>query len=173
MGEKINRIIIYLSFSIKIANAQGFWVKFIDSDENGKINFTIFAHNEEDQIYYIGLAGADHTVIYGPLLQIPAGGSNSISVSWSGRFLIDIYLTLNPSNINTYFWTSQGYAIGNSTGATLSIDWFSGSGIHVVNYYFSFSDNFEIVAVPIPSALWFLGSGIITLSLIRKRLLSY
>jgi len=169
-------IIGYLSFSIGIANAQGFWVKFIDGNDPGsEVNFTLYASNNEDQTYYIGVATTDHTTIYDPLLKICAGKDNSTNVSWEvgdkGFLIYDIYLTPNPDG-DIYYWTSQGDAVGRSTGATLSIDWFSGnSKIAVFNFDFSSSgDSFQIV--PIPSALWLLGSGVIALGLIRKKLLS-
>ena len=169
-------IIGYLSFLIGIANAQKFVVKFIDANKSGTIDFTVTAYNSADQTYYTGVATTDHKTIYDPLLKICAGKDNSTNVSWEvssgGSLIYDIYLTSDPDNINTYYWTSQGDAVGSSTGATLSIDWFSGnSKIAVFNFNFSSSgDSFQIV--PLPSALWLLGSGVIALGLIRKKLLS-
>jgi len=169
-------ITVYLSFLIGIANAQLFWVKFIDSDESGSIDFTVTAYNYADQTYYTGVATIDHGNYSDPL-QIPANGFTSTSVCWevdSGGFLIyDIYLTPDP-NGEIYYWTSKGDAVGSSTGYTLSIDWLNGkSNIPVFTFAFSTTDTFQITAVPIPSALWLFGSGTITLGLIRKKLLSH
>ena len=175
-------IIITFGFMIGVANAQGFWVRFIDSSgpegkPDGVINFTAYAFNNAGQTYYIGVASIDHNTYLGSL-QIPAGGSNSTQVSWEvspgENLLYDIYLTPDPTDPKTFYWTSQGDAVGNTTGATLSIDWLSGnSKIAVFNFDFSSSgDTFEIVPVPLPPALWLLGSGIIALGLVRKKLLS-
>ena len=168
-------IIVCLSFSIKIANAQGFWVKVIDTGENGAIDFTITAYNYADQDYYIGFATPDHEMRDFLILRIPAGGSNSTPFAWGanqwGFLVFDIYLTPDPDS-NIYYWTSKGDAVGSSTGYTLSIDWLNGeSNIPVFTFAFSTTDTFQITAVPIPSALWLLGSGAITLGLIRKKLL--
>jgi len=168
-------ITVYLSFLIGIANAQKFWVKFIDSDESGTIDFTVTAYNYADQTYYTGVATIDHELYLEPL-EIPAGGSSTDEGSWEvnpGGFLIyDIYLTPDPDS-NIYYWTSKGDAVGSSTGYTLSIDWLNGeSNIPVFTFAFSTTDTFQITAVPIPSALWLLGSGAITLGLIHKKLLT-
>jgi len=162
-------IIVYLSFSIEIANAQGFWVKFIDVDGDEEVTFSLFAANNENQDYYTGIAPRDDLNNRTELLQIPAGGSNSTSFKVAPG-IYDVYLT---PDYTTFYWTSQGDAEGSSTSNTVTIDWGNGSGIKICNFYFSFEgDKGELVAVPIPSALWLLGSGVIALGLIRKKLLS-
>lgn len=168
-------IIVYLSFLIGIANAQKFWVKFIDGNDDGKIIFSLYAASNETQAYYTGIAPYDNTDKRIELLQIPAGSNNSTNVSWEvgdkGFLIYDIYLTPNH---NIFYWTSQGNAVGSSTGGSVTIDWFNGSGIKIYEFYFSFSgDRGEIVPVPLPSALWLLGSSLITLGLIRKKLLTH
>ena len=167
-----------MGFSIGIANAQGFYVKFIDSDNDGYIKFTAYISNDADQTYYTGIATADHNT-YLNSLQIPKGGFINTPVSWNlnpGEFyaIYDVYLTPDPdSDPESWYWTSQGDAEGSSTGATLSIDWFSGnSKIPVFNFALSTTDTFQITAVPVPSALWLLGSGVVALGLVRKKLIS-
>jgi len=168
-------VIVTFGFMVGIVNAQSFWVKFIDANGDGSINFTATAYNTATQSYSTGVADISHTIFI-PLLQIPAGGSNSTTISWKvapgGSLIYDIYLT--PDKV-TYYWTSKGDAVGSTTGATLSIDWLSGSSnIPVYNFNFSSSgDAFQIVPVPIPSSLWLFASGMITLLIIgfmRKRL---
>jgi len=180
--KSIFLIIISLGFLVGIVNAQElplpFYVKFTDADNNGTIDFIISAANEEyPTTLYTGVATTDHTTIYDPLLQIPAYSWNSTSVSWkvdSGESLIyDVYLTLNPENINAYYWTSQGDAF--------LLEFEGMAGIFIlwkdtgVSEWFYSEEGDEIcgVPVPIPSALWLLGSGAITLGLIRKKLLSH
>ena len=162
-------IIVYLSFSIEIANAQGFWVKFIDVDGDEEVTFSLFAANNENQDYYTGIAPRDDLNNRTELLKIPAGSSKSTSFTIAPG-IYDVYLT---PDYTTFYWTSQGDAEGSSTSNTVTIDWGNGSGIKICNFYFSFEgDKGELVAVPIPSALWLLGSGVIALGLIRKKLLS-
>ena len=187
-------VTIYLSFSIGIANAQGFWVKFTDSNENGIIHFGINSENYEDQVYWIGVATIDHKTIYDPLLQLDSAepyavGENSIIVSWSvnlGESLIyDIYLTPDPNNINAYYWTSQGDAFGKEGvvsevyiywgETTASWEWNIKTKWFGVLESFGVVDDLQIVpasipsTVPIPSTLWLLGSGAIALGLMRKK----
>jgi len=168
-------IIIFWVFLVRIANAQGFspfYVKFIDANDNGFIDFRVTAHNNANQTYYTGVATTDHTRIDDPLLQIPAGKTNSTSVSWSvntpGEFLIyDVYLT---SDFNTYYWTSQGDAFSESRGKRITIYW---KNKNITMWFVPTKrDDIQITAVPLPSALWLLGSGAITLGLIRKKLLT-
>lgn len=159
-----------MSFLIGIANAQGFWVKFIDGDNDGVVNFSLYATSNETQNYYTGIAPYDNTNNRTELLQIPADSSSSISFEISPG-IYDIYLT--SDNI-TFYWTSQGDAEGKSTSNTVTIDWAKGCGIKIYNFYFSFSgDKGELVAVPLPSALWLLGSSVIVFSVIRKKLLPH
>jgi len=173
-------IIISLVFWIGIANAQElpfpFYVKFTDANNNGTIDFTISAvSGEYSTTLYTGVATTDHTTIYDPLLQIPAEGGNFTSVSWEvepGESLIyDVYLTPDPDNINAYYWTSQGdaflFEIEGMVG--IHILW---KDTGVLEWFYSEEgDEIQGVPVPIPSALWLLGSGVITLGLIRKKLL--
>ncbi|MCU4137994.1 MAG: hypothetical protein MW689_001565 [Thermodesulfobacteria bacterium] len=179
--KSIFLIIISLGFLVGIANAQElpfpFYVKFTDANENGSIDFTIYAINEGNQTLYTGVATTDHTTIYDPLLQIPAGSDNSTSVSWkvdSGESLIyDVYLTPNPENINAYYWTSQGdaFLLEFEDMVGIYISW-KDTGVPEL-LYSEEGDDIYGVPVPIPSALWLLGSGAITLGLIRKKLLSH
>jgi len=162
-------IIVYLSFSIGIANAQKFWVKFIDGNNDGVVTFSLYATSNETQDYYTGIAPYDNTNNRTELLKIPAGSSKSTSFTIAPG-IYDVYLT---PDYTTFYWTSQGDAEGKSTGNTVDIDWAKGCGIKIYHFYFSFSgDQGELAAVPIPSALWLLGSGVIALGLIRKKLLS-
>jgi len=177
--KSIFLIIISLGFLVGIVNAQElpfpFYVKFTDANENGTIDFTIYAINVRNQTLYTGIATTDHTTIYDPLLQIPAGGDNSTSVSWEvepGKSLIiyDVYLTPNPDNINTYYWTSKGDAFLCRFGGIIGI-LISWEDTDVLESFSPQGDEIYGVRVPIPSALWLLGSGAITLGLIRKKLL--
>ena len=162
-------IIICLGFMFGIANAQGFYVKFIDDNNDGEVTFSLFAANDENQDYYTGIAPRDDLNNRTELLQIPAKSRVEKSFTIAPG-IYDIYLT---SDNSTFYWTSQGDAEGSSTSNTVTIDWGNGSGIKICNFYFSFEgDKGELVAVPIPSALWLLGSGVIALGLIRKKLLS-
>jgi len=162
-------IIGYLSFLIGIANAQGFWVKFIDDNNDGKVTFSLYAASNENQDYYTGIAPYNNTNNRTELLKIPAN-SNVVKSFTISPGIYDVYLT---PNYTTFYWTSRGDAVGSSTGATLTIDWFSGSGISVFEFVFSLSgDTFQLTAVPLPSALWLFGSGLIALGLIYKKLLS-
>ena len=182
--KSIFLIIIFLGFLVEIVNAQGFspfYVKFTDADENGKIEFNLtaisctFCHTR-NQTYYIGVATIDHKTIYDPLLQIPAHGGNFTFISWkvsSGESLIyDVYLT---SDFDTYYWTSRGDAFGKRFNYlnTIIIDWSKiGVNVKIAFTHLALRDDIQITAVPIPSALWLLGSGVITLGLIRKKLLT-
>ena len=166
-------IIVYLSFLIGIANAQGFWVKFIDSDENGNIDFKIEINNYSSTTYEVGIA-KPNTYEPSPLLSVSPNSSNSTSISWDvasgGSLIYDIYLT-DGSN---YYWTSQdtaGYDITPSEDS-LTINWFKSGQTVIMVCWNATSGTFKITAVPIPSALWLLGSGVIALGLIRKKLLS-
>ena len=178
--KSIFLIIISLGFLVGIVNAQElpfpFYVKFTDANENGTIDFTIYAINVRNQTLYTGIATTDHTTIYDPLLQIPAGGDNSTSVSWEvepGKSLIYyVYLTPNPDNINTYYWTSKGDAFLCRFGGIIGI-LISWEDTDVLESFSPQGDEIYGVRVPIPSALWLLGSGAITLGLIRKKLLSH
>ena len=166
-------IIVCLSFSIKIANAQGFWVKVIDTGENGAIDFTVTAYNYADQDYYIGFATPDHEMRDFLILRIPAGGSNSTPFAWGanqwGFLVFDIYLTLDPDS-NIYYWTSKGDAFLCRFGGIIGI-LISWEDTDVLESFSPQGDEIYGVRVPIPSALWLLGSGAITLGLIRKKLL--
>lgn len=179
-------IIIFLGFLVKIVNAQDFspfYVKFTDADKNGKIKFNLTAISctschTRNQTYYTGVATIDHKTVYGPLLQIPAHGGNFTFISWkisSGESLIyDVYLT---SDFNTYYWTSQGDVFGKSFDHfdhlnTIIIDW-SKIGVNIAFILSTLKDDIQIVPVPLPSTLWLLGSGTITLGLICKKLLPY
>ncbi len=179
MGKVVKSLFlvaIFIGLMSGIAKAQGFWVKFTDSNGDGSIDFTISAVSNAAQDYSTGVADINHTVST-PLLSIPAGSSSSASISWSvsknGYYIYDIYLT----DGSTYYWTSEGAAVGGTIGnTTLTINWLAGSSnIPVYNFSFSFSgDTFAIVPVPLPSAFWLFSSGIIILGclvLIRKRLL--
>ena len=168
-------IIITFGFMIGVANAQRFWVRFIDSNGDGHIDFKIDIYNYSSTTYKLGIARPDTYNPIPPLLPV-APGSNSTPVSWSvtsgGSLTYDICLT-DGSN---YYWTSQGSADGSVTpsGNYLSINWFS-SNIPVLSVSYNSTspgDTFEIVPVPLPPALWLLGSGVIALGLVRKKLLS-
>ena len=168
-------IIIYLSFSIGIANSQSFWVEFIDSDGDGLIKLNLKVDNySSTTTYELGIA-EPNTYDPSPLLSILPGSNNSTSISWNvtpgDSLTYDIYLT-DGSN---YYWTSQGTADGSvtSSGDYLTINWFK-SDNPVVSVYWNCTSTgtFKIALVPLPSALWLLGSGVIALGLIRKKLLS-
>ena len=165
--KSIFLIIIYLSFLIGIANAQGFWVKFNDADGSGSINFVITGINLTNQIYFIGI---ENSTSKETILAIPGNGcsfaSKSLPVITNGSLIYDVYLT---DNVN-YYYTSQGYATGDvNYNNYLSINW-SISNISVSVSFFLKGDTAELI-VPLPSALWLLGSGVIVLGLIRKKLL--
>jgi len=172
-------IIIFWVFLVRIANAQGFWVKFIDGNEDRLLPLLVngYSHNTI-QTYYIGVATIDHKTIYDPLLKISPEKINLTYVNWyvktPGESLIyDVYLTSN-SESNIYYWTSQGHAFGKSLDYnTIIIDWSKiGVNVKIAFTHLALRDDIQITAVPIPSALWLLGSGVITLGLIRKKLLT-
>lgn len=184
-------IIISLGFLVGIANAQNyppFYVKFTDADENGRIEFNLtgFACSSchISRIAHTGVATTDHTTIYDPLLQIPPNGTNSTFVSWEvepGESLIyDVYIYFaNSTYQSDYYWTSQGYATSFEYDGNVTISWIL---FHPYSFYEhanmtetfkpTSGDNIQITGVPLPSALWFLGSGAIALGLIRKKLLT-
>jgi len=189
--KSIFLIIISLSFWVGIANAQNyppFYVKFTDADRNGKIEFNLTrlacGGCHVGRIAHTGVATTDHTRIDDPLLQIPAGSSNSTFVSWEvdpGESLIyDVYIYFTqPGKNKIYYWTSQGNAISFEYNGNVTISWIL---FHPYTFYENASmteifkptsgDNIQTTAIPIPSALWLLGSGTITLGLIRKKLLT-
>jgi len=195
--KSIFLIIISLSFWVGIANAQNyppFYVKFTDADRNGKIEFNLTGLAcggcHIGRIAHTGVATTNHTTIYDPLLQIPAGSSNSTSVSWEvdpGKSLIyDVYIYFTqPCDggicYSDYYWTSQGNTISFEYNGSVTISWIL---FHPYTFYESANetlaeifepisgDDIQTAGVPIPSALWLLGSGAITLGLIRKKLLT-
>ncbi|MCU4137995.1 MAG: hypothetical protein MW689_001566 [Thermodesulfobacteria bacterium] len=200
--KSIFLIIISLGFLVGIVNAQNyppFYVKFTDADRNGKIEFNLTGLAcggcHDGRIAHTGVATTDHTTIYDPLLQIPQGenststGFNSTFVSWEvepGESLIyDVYIYFTFTNStyqSDYYWTSQGYATSFEYDGNVTISWIL---YHPYSFY-KYANMTEIfeptsgddiqtiqtTAVPIPSALWLLGSGAITLGLIRKKLLT-
>jgi len=166
-------IIICLGFMFGIANAQKFWVKFIDGDGDGEINFKLNATNSDTQTtYYTGVASIDDHNDYTQLLAIPPNTKKiKRDFTWfvtpGGSKVYDIYLT---SDNSTFYWTSQGYAEVESNGKKIVIYW---KNFPVTEIFKPKErDDIQITAVPIPSALWLLGSGVIALGLIRKKLLS-
>jgi len=194
--KSIFLIIISLSFWVEIANAQNyppFYVKFTDADRNGKIEFNLTGLAcggcHVGKIAHTGVATTDHTTIYDPLLQIPAGSSNSTFVSWNvdpGKSLIyDVYIYFTNSTYQSdYYWTSQGNTISFEYNGSVTISWIL---FHPYTFYESANETLteifepingddiqtiQTTAIPIPSALWLLGSGAITLGLIRKKLLT-
>ena len=181
-------------------NYPPFYVKFTDADRNGKIEFYLKGRSiyngpplppdsciacHGGHPIYTGVATTDHNTISDPLLKIPLSyenptASNSTFVSWEvdpGESLIyDIYLDIYSieSNIHGYRWTSGEYVATSSYNGGISISW-----IYV--FYHGYveetfeptrGDNIQSIPVPIPSALWLLGSGAITLGLIHKKLLT-
>jgi len=174
--KSIFLITIFLGFLVEIVNAQGFspfYVKFTDANDNGSIYFKLDAENTDDQItYYTGVAPIDDHDNYTQLLAIPPNTKKikedfTWSVTPGGSKVYDIYLTLDN---NTFYWTSQGYAEVENKGKKIKIYW---KNFHVIETLKpKGKDNIQLTAVPIPSALWLLGSGVITLGLIRKKLLT-
>ncbi len=175
-------VVIFIGLMSGIAKAQGFWVKITDANKDGLISFIAAAYNNSTQVYYTGVADINHTSLNGTLLIPPASsgiaGSNSTSLFWKvtpgNSLYFDIYLT----DGSTYYWTSEGAAVGGTTGnTTLTINWLAGSSnIPVYNFSFSFTgDTFAIVPVPLPSAFWLFASGLVILGgivSIRKKLLA-
>ncbi len=179
MNKKIVKvlflIITFIVSMCKIAKAQGFWIEFTDYSGNGSIDFTLSVSSTASQDYYIGIADTDHSNLT-QLLLIPAGGSNSTFLSWGvppgGSLLYDIYLT--PDN-STFYWTSEGDAVYKITGSGKKLYTYWLNGDITVGFDSTGipgkKDAFAIVPVPLPSALWIFGSGIVALGLIRKKLL--
>ncbi len=174
MKKKIGCFLIAISaiiFIYGLANAQSFLLQFTDSNGDGNINFNIYALSSSTQTYYTGFADPNTYKPFPAVLAIPAGTLNSTAISWSvpvgGSVTYDVYLT---DGVN-YYWTSQGAALGTIGTSAVSIDWQSGlSGIPVKQFNVSsVGDTVTLVPVPIPSALFLLGTGIIALGLIRRK----
>jgi len=183
--------LMFLGLGIREAKAQGFYVKFIDSDNSGSVDFLLWASNYEGKTYYLGVAPVGSYTPSSPSLTIPGGtvitsskpvvlpGYNatvvSLPVSSGGSVIYDVYLT---DGVNTY-WTSKGDAsgiVGINTlfGNFIEINW-SNSGNLVDTYAANFTisgDTFTVVPVPLPSNLWFLAGGLLLLGafgIARKR----
>ncbi len=167
MKKKIGCFLIAISaiiFIYGLANAQSFLLQLTDANGDGSINFTVLGVNPTSVTIDTGLATPDHTTIYPPL-TIPAFGTNATSVSIpvtaGGSVTYDVYLT---DGVN-YLWTSQAAALGSTTGGSFVVEW----ELPAYNWGVSFTDKFNIVAVPIPPALLLLGSGIVALGVLRRR----
>lgn len=152
----------------------GFWVEFVDGDENGEVVFNYIFTNADSQTYWTGIASPDHNWVSDP---VEVGGEEWVSGSITlPQGIYDVYVAWDSddpdSEPDVYIWTSQAgkasYAINNSDPSpTLSIAW---QEVNFSQFQYSFTgDGFRVHAVPLPGAAGIFALGLYGLGMLRRK----
>ncbi len=168
---------LLLVSGVRASTLPGFYVEFVDGDNNGTVSFTAVFANADSRPYWVGIASTDHS-------WVSSGFAISANSSVTQPFDLppgtyDIYVawdTSGDSNPDTYVWTSQpgmaAYTVNtvnkSDSSPTLSIAW--QNGIDFSQFQFSFSgDGFRVHAVPLPAAAGLLSLGLFGVGVVRRR----
>ena len=126
--------------------------------------------NTDNQTYWMEIMSADHSETKWEA-SVSANSSSYLNSSVEPG-IYDIFVAWdNDGNgtPDTYVWTSEGgagYSISND-GQQLFISW---SGLNFSQYQISFTDKFAISPFPLPGVVWLLGSGLLGVGIIKKKL---